>query len=145
MITSYALRDNVVEDTNARGHLYSVDSDQGWTTVTMETMPEELTECCSISYCPLIETEEKGILGFKYMNVPSVKPDFIYLDGPELTEERQVAFNFLDLEDKLEKGAFLLIDGRKENHEYIVKHCKHHYSVKRSELFDYSTLELACH
>ena len=65
--------------------------------------------------------------GWRHQHVPSIAPNFVYLDGPELTNERQVAFDLLDMEDSFPPDFFLVIDDRKENTLFLKGHFRRRY------------------
>ncbi len=56
---------------------------------------------------------------------------FVYLDGPPLTRQRQVAFDVLDLEDRLRPGCLIVIDGRRKNAQYLSRRLTRDYTMTR--------------
>ena len=87
---------------------------------------------------PVIETERFGVLGFRHERVPDVAPDFVYIDGPPLTEERATAFDALDLEPKFRSGCMLVIDGRPLQALVLREHLKKTYvATERKGYFTY--------
>ena len=69
---------------------------------------------------------EQGIVGLIYPEVHTLKPDIIYLDGPDpksvpgYTDSRgtvfpPIVFDPLDMEDDLPAGAVIVVDGRPSN------------------------------
>jgi len=73
---------------------------------------------------PLVEVEEYGVKGWRHQNVPWIAPNFVYLDGPELTRERQVAVDLLALEESFPPDCFLVIDDRQANTRFLRDHFK---------------------
>jgi hypothetical protein len=54
----------------------------------------------------------------------------IYLDGPTFTRERKIAIDILDMEEKLQPGMVLIIDGRKRNTDFLRNHLKRSFKFK---------------
>jgi hypothetical protein len=90
-------------------------------------MPEHLKSICEVIHGPLVEVEEHGVKGWRHQNVPRIAPHFVYLDGPQLTSERQVAIDLLDTEDSFPPDFFLVIDDRKENTKFLKEHFRRRY------------------
>ena len=84
-----------------------------------------------ILYTPLVEVELYGVKGFKHQHMPLVAPNFVYLDGPALTCERQVAMDLLDLEPCFPPDFFLVIDDRKVNTAFLRAHFTRRYKFRR--------------
>jgi hypothetical protein len=123
--------------TNGGGFLYSVDADPYWASLARDAMPSYLSSFCEISYSPLEIVERNGVLGYKHLKLPAIAPNFVYLDGPALTKEVQIAIDILDMEEKLPSDFCMVIDGRWENAQYLRRHLKREYSFKdRKFLFN---------
>jgi|SRR5882724_1093895 len=135
VILTQALYDNQRHSSKSHSYLYSVDADPYWAEVTARTLPTHLRKFCEISYSPLLEVEYQGIPGFRHANVPNVVPNLVYLDGPPLTPEREVAVDILYIEDKLPPDFYLIIDGRKNNTMFLKRNLKRRYSFKERKIF----------
>lgn len=135
VILAQALFDNAKTSPEHRGFLYSIDADQYWTGATAKAMPEHLKNCYEISYSPLLEVEYAEVPGWKHAKIPNIIPDFLYLDGPAGTAERKIAFDVLDMENKLPKNFYVVIDGRKENALFFKKHLKRSYNFRKRKFF----------
>jgi hypothetical protein len=98
-------------------------------------MPDFLRSFCKISYSPLIECEYEGTPVFRHARIPDVVPNFVYLDGPALTTERQVAVDILDMEDGFPADFALVIDDRKRNTAFLRKHLKRRYKFTPRKFF----------
>jgi hypothetical protein len=129
VILAKALYDNQINSRRG-GHLYSVDADARWADSTARSLPGFLRSVCEISYSPLLEIEYEGIPALRHARIPDVVPNFIYLDGPPLTPERQVACDVADMEDRLPADFFLVIDNRQENTKFFRRHLKLRYKFK---------------
>lgn len=128
VVQAQALHDN-----RSGGRLISIDASPTWAVSTWECIPEHLKSICEVIHSPLIEAEEYGVKGWRHQNVPRIAPNFVYLDGPQLTDERQVAFDLLDLEDAFPADFFLVIDDRKDNTRFLRAHFKRRYTFHRRQ------------
>ena len=64
---------------------------------------------------------------FRHSTVPVVTPDLLYLDGPALTAQRQVAVDPLDIEPRLSSGSLIVVDGRIRNVLFLREHLQRTY------------------
>lgn len=143
VVMAQALSENVGKSPGENhGRIYSVDADPYWTRVTTDSIPDHLREICAISYGPLLEVDHLGTPAFRHAQVPDVTPDLLYLDGPALTPEREVAIDVLDLEPKFLPGFCMIVDGRKANREFLLRHLKRRYSYKYRRQFRNAIFEL---
>ena len=142
VILAKALFDNKNSSHGINGYLYSIDADPYWEQSTRASIPASLKDCCEVVYSPVLETEYDGILSFRHSRIPDVSPDFVYLDGPPLTAERQVAIDILDMEDRFSPGFFLVVDGRKENTKFLKQYLKRRYRFRDRKLFFNSVFTL---
>lgn len=143
VIMAQAVWENQRESTGKnQGVIYSVDANRYWAGVTIETMPEHLNGICQVIYSSLTEVDFFSAPAWRHANLPDVVPDFLYLDGPALTPERRVAVDVLEIENRLVPGFLMVIDGRKENTQFLMKHLKRRYKVTHRRQFRNSTFEL---
>jgi hypothetical protein len=112
VVLAFALRQN------GAGHLWSLESDKGWSAATTAALPDSLRPVVTLVHAPVRE-DDRDVQGWSYTNRPAVAPDLVYLDGPALTRERKVAFDVLDLEPALRPGCVVIVDGRGENVRYL--------------------------
>jgi hypothetical protein len=136
VILAKALFDNRRDAPAHVGYLYSVDADPAWTEATARSIPSSVRDFCAVSYSPVLEVEYSGTPGFRHARIPDISPNFVYLDGPPLTPQRQVAVDILDMEIRLPQDFFLVIDGRKENTTFLRQHLKRRYAFKQRRIFD---------
>lgn len=118
-------------DNDTGGHLVSIESSEFWRDSTDACLPQHLRTVCEVIHGPLIEVEAYGTQGWRHSNVPHVAPNFVYLDGPRLTPERQVAVDLLDMEMTFPPDFFLVIDDRKANTLFLKEHFRRHYRYTR--------------
>lgn len=143
IIMAQALWENQRESSGKNGGIiYSVDADHYWAGVTMKTIPDHLSGICQVLYSSLLEVDSFAVPAWRHADVPSAVPDLLYLDGPALTPTRQIAVDVLDIEDRLAPGFFMVIDGRKENAQFLMKHLKRRYRVKNRRQFRNCIFEL---
>ncbi len=142
IVLTQALWDNRRESSKNSGYLYSIEEDPYWTEVTAKSMPEYLEGLCEIWYSSLLEVDYKGIPAFRYAKIPNITPELIYLDGPTLTPERQVAVDVLDIEERFQPGFCIVVDGRIQNTMFLRKYLKRQYIFKHRRLFFNSVFKL---
>lgn len=135
IILAQALKDN------GSGFLYSLDCDPYWIEAAKKTIPDYLGRFYSIQYSKKIETEYRGIPVFRHGGTLAITPDILYLDSPELTEERQAAVDPLELENSFPPNFYMIVDGRRLNVEFLKKYLKGKYKFKNKWLFGNSTFE----
>ena len=143
VLLAQALWDNERETLGkSRGVLYSIDSDPGWADVTISSLPDHLRPRTEVHFSRVLEIGYEGTPVFRHADVPDVTPDFLYLDGPPLTPDRRVAIDVLDMEPRFQPGFYLVVDGRKENTAFLLKHLKKKYAYKYRRQFRNSVFEL---
>jgi hypothetical protein len=103
---------------NGKGHLWSVEGDEMWADATRRALPRSLEPVVSLLHSPVRE-DDRDVAGWSYATLPDVDPDFVYLDGPVLTNERPIAFDPLDLEHRFRPGFVMVVDGRRINSRYL--------------------------
>lgn len=136
VVMAYALRDN------GHGRLHSVDVDPVWTDVTRRTVPEDLRQIVTITCSLLEDITLFGVPGCRHRELPEAVPDFVYLDGPPLSDGRRAAFDMLDLEAHLSPGFTMVVDSRHENVRVLERHFRRSFKVTRRPLFHNTVFEL---
>jgi hypothetical protein len=127
---------------NGQGYLISVDAEPHWAESTAKALPSSVRGVYEVIYSPVVEVEYQGTPGFRHAKIPNVAPNYLYLDGPPLTPERQVAIDVLEMEHHLPSDFFMVVDGRRQNTEFLRKHLKRSYSFKRRRAFNNSVFVL---
>lgn len=125
LVQAQALYDNA-----AGGRLISIDASPLWAASTKACLPPHL-QGTEVLYHPAVEVEMYGVRGWRHQGMPALSPNFVYLDGPALTRERQVAVDLLDLEAAFPPDFFLVIDDRKANTAFLRAHFTRHYTFRR--------------
>jgi len=145
IVIAHALRRNFLDNEKDKGFLYSIDEEQRWAEVTLASRPKELEEFCDVDFAPLKEVNYGGLPVWEYDwrsdKLLKLKPDFIYLDGPELTPEREVAIDLLKLEKDFAENCFVLVDGRTKNVNFLEGHFKGKFKVTTNDFLHYSMFE----
>jgi hypothetical protein len=142
VIMTQGLFDNQQNSSCRSGYLYSLDAEAHWAEVTARTMPRHLRGYCEVWHSPVFKVNYLGTPAFRHTRVPDIAPDLLYLDGPALTREIQVAVDTLDIEDRFPRHFYGIIDGRWLNTLFLKRHLKRRYVFKHKWLFGYSTFEL---
>ncbi len=141
IIMAQALADNAAES-GTSGSITSVDADPYWAVTAAKIMPPHLAKFCSIRHSRLREEESHGVPVFRHADLPAAAPDLLFLDGPSLTRERQVAADPLDIEEGFRPGFLMIVDGRDANVLFLRKYLKRHYAFTHHWLTSLSTFEL---
>ncbi len=127
------------------GFLCSLESEKRWAGITRKIMPSHLVNMGQVWLSSLATHSCKGEIAFEYTfakELSGVSPDFIYVDGPALTHGVQVGCDVLGVERWLEKGAFVVVDGRWQTILFLRKHLQRRYTFKHYGLPFRSTFEL---
>lgn len=96
---------------NGSGRLYSMDADQSWANHAQSLRPPWLK--AEIRFAPVTLVDVRGERGWRHSNRPEdTMPDLIYLDGPSGMEECKGCADIPDIENRLEPGCLVIIDGR---------------------------------
>jgi len=127
---------------NGAGQLTSIDNCKEWADETMRTMPQSVAHCVRVLHYPVKEGMVGGVRVYRYGFQPTLAPDMIYLDGPNLDGDIYAAADLLDLEPSLEPRCLLLIDCRYEQTRFLQAHFKRDWSFYRHPAFHYAKMEL---
>lgn len=130
VILAQALWENR-QEADGTSRLHSIESDPSWRDVTVHALPPHLQDICDVRYSPVREVDYEGTPAFRYVEISeSVRPDMVYLDGPPLTSERQVAIDLLDLEERFSEEFCLVVDGRWRNVLFLKRYFKRRYRIR---------------
>ena len=97
-----------------------------------------------------------GHIANEYLKLPSINPDFIYIDGPDHTyidgeinglkisshDFMPMNCDILKIEHYLTPGTIILIDGRTSNANFLRNNLKRNWLYSRDEDRDHSTFVL---
>ncbi len=128
VVIAHALADNGV------GHITSVDAQETWAEVTRSTVPDELRSYCEVVYSPVEEYESEGVPVYRHIEVPDIRPDLLYLDGPTLNQRVKVGVDPVLLEGNFPDGFVMVVDGRLANVEFLMRELKRDYDVRHTGL-----------
>lgn len=123
-----------IYDNRNGGHLYSVDASEYWAKTTWKLMPERLKSITTCSHSEMVAANFGGIMAMRHAQRPDVSPDFIFLDGPDFQDFKQLgaisaACDPVDLEPRFTPGFCMVVDGRTENTKFLREHLKKDYVV----------------
>lgn len=137
-IIAQALHDN-----GGDARMVSLDAHERWTEVTRDSIPSHLRDIVEVRYSTLSVIELGSSKAYVHDARPAdLVPDFMYVDGPALTDEVRGAADVVQIEDQLQHGFELVVDGRDENVAMLRDHLKRRYSFKSRPLFHNSVLVL---
>ena len=128
--------------------LHSVDNNASW----LGNVQQKLTknELFFPYLCPLSMGTFNGRICTFYDNLPNVRPDFIYLDGPDQfsaggsvrglncnhPDRMPMAADILALEHFLEPGTLIVVDGRTANARFLKANFQRNWDYEYIEEFD---------
>lgn len=127
---------------NGTGHLYSMESSTEWLAATTSGIPTQLAPFCTIIHSPAEEVTYDERAAFRHRFLPDNTPNFVYLDGPPLTPQRNVAVDLLIIEDHLPRDFYLVIDNRQQNTAFLKEKFKRQYVFRTRKLFVQQIFEL---
>jgi Methyltransferase domain len=130
---------------NDKGHLFTVDTSQRWLDNTRAKLGT-FSARATLQQSNCMAHEHDGQLVSKYDKLPNISPDFFYLDGPSPreiigevrglnfsineTEYRHlVAADILLYESSLLVGAFILVDRRYANVQFLRSNLKRRWKI----------------
>lgn len=118
--------------------LTSLENDIEW----YEINEEWLFNKSIIEFCPIERKLINNQWTFRYTNRPIGMIDFIYLDGPELTDQIRITSDPLDYEPFFTKNFSMIIDGRHETVQFLSQNFKKKYKITPIEGIDSTLFEL---
>jgi cephalosporin hydroxylase len=139
VILAQALYEN-----GAGGKLYTVDAVPQWADITARCLPRHLQSVASVTASDMksVQVDDGAERVLCHEHVPTVDPDFVYLDGPDFQDfegkfDVPAAADLIDLEPKFGKKIYVVIDGRVKNTEFLKQHLKGAYRQRRNWPFEY--------
>jgi len=126
---------NTVIDLINFGKLHSLESNIDWYQINLDMWR-------AIQHSPVERIYKHNTWCFRYTNRPVIPVDFIYLDGPELTDQIKVTYDPIDYEPLFRKGFTMIVDGRHETVEFLRKHLKRNYTIRNIDGIDSALFEL---
>lgn len=113
----------------APGKLYSFESERKWWEASDQWLESQTRAFVDLVHAPVRTEEVAETTVFKHSGIPDLVPDMMYLDGPALTPEIRSAADMLDFEPRLRPGFWLVIDGRRDNAEFLTQHLRRSYRI----------------
>lgn len=139
LVIAHALGQNEI------GHLFTVDASKQWLDNTGKKLGK-LASYVTLQQSDVVAAEYGGQLVSRYVKLPNVTPDFIYLDGPSPLDisgdVNGLSFNLGDseyrylvaadiilYESTLRVGAFVLADRRYMNIQFLRNNLKRKWKI----------------
>jgi hypothetical protein len=173
LVLAHALAENVRErlptgPAKAKGapppspQLWSVDTNPRWIENVARKMPEDLRRFVTFRHSPVEVCELSGQLCHRYVNLPSIVPDFLYLDGPDPADvtgsvnglsftletggpRQAVSADVALIEPSLKTGFFMVVDARYNNVHFFRRNLRRRYRVRSDRVNRLTTFELLEH
>ena len=128
---------NTIKDLiNPDAQFYSFENDWHWYSENLSF------DVFALRFSPVQRIYKHNTWCYRYTNRPITPVDFIYLDGPELTDQIKVTYDPIDYEPLFRKGFTMIVDGRHETVEFLRKHLKRDYIVRNIDGIDSTLFEL---
>ena len=83
LVMAHALKQRQKLPSEATSMIYSVDTSQEWIDNLKQKLPADLASLVTITQSDAEIMERNGQLCHVFQKLPNVRPDFIYLDGPD--------------------------------------------------------------
>ncbi|HEV2560408.1 MAG TPA: hypothetical protein VGU45_17440 [Microvirga sp.] len=128
-----------------KSQLHSLDTSAHWIDLTREKLPGELTGYVTFHHSQASAVSLDGQFCSLYDHLPNVRPNIIYLDGPDPVEVQgtvrglafvtsagkpnpPIAADLLTYEWLLERGSKLIVDGRNANARFLARNFRRTWS-----------------
>lgn len=126
------------------GRLISIDADAKWIEVTRAALPHELASRVNFHHSKLKKTSYEGEECHRYLSVPKVTPELVFLDAPMPSDVPgwdgpPMAMDPLTMD--MQPGARLIVDSRTANVEFLKRHEKRAHSVSTDRTFGITTFD----
>lgn len=158
IVIAHALRANDLAN-GTESVCYSVDANSTWIENTREKIGAALAPYVRLLHSRVKIHRWQGQICHLYESIPNLEPDFIYLDGPspadvegEINGVRFVcddgrhrtvlAADVLLIEPLLRHGAFILVDGRRNNVRFLKNNLRRAYRHAWNSKMRFATFEL---
>lgn len=133
-----------LRDGGINGRIVSVDASEFWVSEFKRLCPADLAPFIDVHYSPVEVTTHEGERCHRYVNVPDIRPEFIYLDGPDPKDvpgwegdvKAMDPLAYFTL-----PGAKLMIDARFENVAFLDRHMKGRRKKTVDEIFKIITYD----
>lgn len=139
--------------------VWSVDANERWIRNAAGKVPDSLRDFVAFHHSEVRAFELNGQLCHRYVDLPSVVPDFVYLDAPNPLDvvgevgglsftlenggpRQAAAADIVMLEPSLKRGFFMVVDGRFNNVHFMRRNLRRRYRVRVDNVNKLSTFEL---
>jgi Methyltransferase domain len=152
LVMAHALKQRHKPSSAEFSKIYSVDTSEEWIQNLKQKLPDDLTTFVTITQSDVEILEHNGQLCHAYQKLPNVRPDFIYLDGPDpravkgnvrgleftMNDGRTrppVSADILFYETTIRRRSIIVVDGRLHNIWFLRNNFKRHWrsSIYRDE------------
>lgn len=146
-----------LEHNDARGNspfqCYSVETSELWINEVKNKLPKELDGHNHFFHSKCVISSHMNQICNFYEKLPSIIPDFIYLDGPDNLQikgdlwgfkfdddwrKAAISADILRIEPLLSPHAIILVDGRIKNVLFLKNNLKRKWSVFTDKVNEYS-------
>ena len=153
LVIEQALRDNHNWFDNLE-HKPNIRNNSLWFTHSVDTNLQWVHELIRITKRTILKYTECSLSSYNgrychtYNELPSITPDFIYLDGPDPTQVNgfknftPISADILYLEPILLPGTIVLIDGRTNNARFLENNLQRNWKIEWNSEEDYTLMEL---
>jgi len=138
-----ALADNHAAE-GAPGHLYSVEASEHFKKLTESYIPAPLKPFVDITHSGIECGEMFGKKVMWHRTIPDVRPNLVYLDGPDyqdFSDDIVTQAEGIMLEAKGDGDYSILIDGRWATFQFTRANLKRRYKVTQSTTHSWELLE----
>lgn len=152
LVMAHALKQRHKPSSAEFSKIYSVDTSDEWIQNLKQKLPNELATFVTITQSDAEILESNGQLCHAFQKLPNVRPDFIYLDGPDpravkgnvrgleftMNDGRTrppVSADILFYETTLRRRSIIVVDGRLHNVWFLRNNLKRQWrsSIYRDE------------
>lgn len=134
---------------NGSGTIIAIEANKQWLNHFHSRLPEHLSSFVMTQFSELEATTYKGEPCHRYVDAPTVKPDLMYLDGPDPRDVpgwpedgHPIAADPLYLEPSFPPGFRLIVDTRLKNCEFLERHFTRKYRKHYDDIFKIVTYDL---
>lgn len=130
------------------GQIFTIDANLDWLNLFSSQVPERLKPIIKTYYCPLERMSHDGDECHRYVGLPDVTPDLVYLDGPDPcdvpdwgNDNSPIAADPILLEHKFPPGMRMIVDTRLANCEFLDRHLTRGYKKSYDKIFKIVTYD----
>ncbi len=118
--------------------LWSFDNEREWLWETQKMISKDVEHIVSLHFAMpyIVYFDKTPTFQYFWGDAVAITPDFIYLDGPELTKDIKITADPLYYEHKMYPGSTIIVDGREENVEFLKKHLLRKWAFRHENIGD---------